>query len=301
MDAVMNGAIAGATTVLITNPFDLAKTRLQAQGELVAEGHYKRAYSGVINTLIKTSSSEGLLAIQKGLQAAIVFQIIMNGLRFGSYEIVKDIANEQFHLYNSHGYVKVLSNIGISAGVGCFSAFVSSPFNMIKTRLMLQTKDLPCGNRYNYSGLIDAISQIFKLEGLKGLYAGSSIMALRTGLGSAIQLPVFDFTKEHGKQWIKNQTELNMLASANATLWLCLMTCPVEVALTRYFNQQFDKYGNPTVYQGCFHAIKIIFQSEGFLGLYKGLGGLFFRSGPQSFISLLIVNQLNSLRNSKKQ
>jgi len=28
MDAVMNGAIAGATTVLITNPFDLAKTRL---------------------------------------------------------------------------------------------------------------------------------------------------------------------------------------------------------------------------------------------------------------------------------
>lgn len=38
MDALINGAIAGATTVLITNPFDLAKTRLQAQGELVAEG-----------------------------------------------------------------------------------------------------------------------------------------------------------------------------------------------------------------------------------------------------------------------
>lgn len=46
----------------------------------------------------------------------------MNGLRFGTYEIVKDIVNESFHLYNTHGPIKVLSNIGISASVGCFSA-----------------------------------------------------------------------------------------------------------------------------------------------------------------------------------
>lgn len=44
-------------------------------------------------------------------------------------------------------------------------SFVSSPFNMIKTRLMLQTKDLPCGNRYNYSGLFDAVYKIFQAEG----------------------------------------------------------------------------------------------------------------------------------------
>lgn len=46
----------------------------------------------------------------------------MNGLRFGTYEIVKDIAYDQFHLYNTHGYVKVLSNIVISASVGAYSA-----------------------------------------------------------------------------------------------------------------------------------------------------------------------------------
>ncbi|CAD8176385.1 unnamed protein product [Paramecium octaurelia] len=64
MDAVLIGAIAGATTFLIKNLFDLAKTRSQTQGEFVAEGYYKRAYSGVINTLIKTSTSEGILDIQ---------------------------------------------------------------------------------------------------------------------------------------------------------------------------------------------------------------------------------------------
>lgn len=33
-------------------------------------------------------------------------------------------------------------------------------------------------------------------------------------------------------------------------------------------------------YKGCAHAIGLIFKSEGIIGLYKGLGGLFFRSGP---------------------
>lgn len=30
---------------------------------------------------------------------------------------------------------------------------------------MLQTKDLPCGNRYHYSGLFDAVYKIFQVEG----------------------------------------------------------------------------------------------------------------------------------------
>ncbi|CAD8088278.1 unnamed protein product [Paramecium sonneborni] len=122
MDAVLNGAIARATTILITNPFDLAKTRLQAQGELVAEDHFKTTYSGVINTLMKTSQSEGLFGVQKGLQAALVLQVIMNGLRFGTYEIVNDIANKYLYLYNSYGYVKVfriLKNIKYEDQVLC--------------------------------------------------------------------------------------------------------------------------------------------------------------------------------------
>ncbi|CAD8176387.1 unnamed protein product [Paramecium octaurelia] len=196
-------------------------------------------------------------------------------------------------------------------------SFVFSPFNMIKTRLMLSTKDSPCRNRHHYSGQLIPIHK-FKNRRPYQIQQNNKLIWFmldhplwHSELGQGLQLNcLFLNSHEHEKQGIKIQTELNMFASANATLWLCLFTCPVKVALTRYFNQQFyneiieykfNQYRNSTVYKGCSHVIKIIFYSEGFLGLYKGLWGLFFRSGPQSFISLLILNQQNNLRNQKKQ
>ena len=67
MQPIINGSIAGSLAVLITNPFDLAKTRLQLQGELKAHGTYEKHYRGVIDSLRKTIREEGKYSVYKGL------------------------------------------------------------------------------------------------------------------------------------------------------------------------------------------------------------------------------------------
>ena len=67
MQPIINGSLAGSLAVLITNPFDLAKTRLQLQGELQAYGTYEKHYRGVIDALRRTIREEGKYSVYKGL------------------------------------------------------------------------------------------------------------------------------------------------------------------------------------------------------------------------------------------
>ena len=56
--------------VTVSNPAEVAKTRLQLQGELVKSGGVK-VYQNTLDVLIKTSRNEGIRGIQKGLGPAV--------------------------------------------------------------------------------------------------------------------------------------------------------------------------------------------------------------------------------------
>jgi hypothetical protein len=54
----------------VSNPFEVAKTRLQLQGEL-AKGGGVKVYNNAIDTLAKTWRNEGLRGLQRGLSPAV--------------------------------------------------------------------------------------------------------------------------------------------------------------------------------------------------------------------------------------
>ena len=56
--------------VTFSNPAEVAKTRLQLQGELVKSGGVK-VYQNTLDVLIKTGRNEGIRGIQKGLGPAV--------------------------------------------------------------------------------------------------------------------------------------------------------------------------------------------------------------------------------------
>lgn len=45
----MLGALASCGAVLISNPFDVLKTRMQLQGELKSRGHYAVIYKNIFH------------------------------------------------------------------------------------------------------------------------------------------------------------------------------------------------------------------------------------------------------------
>lgn len=58
----------------VSNPAEVAKTRLQLQGEL-AKGGGVRVYNNAIDVLTKTWKNEGIRGIQRGLGPAVSFAV----------------------------------------------------------------------------------------------------------------------------------------------------------------------------------------------------------------------------------
>lgn len=57
---------------------EVAKTRLQLQGELAKGGGGKRVYTSAVDVLRKTWKNEGMRGVQRGLPPAYVYQASRN-------------------------------------------------------------------------------------------------------------------------------------------------------------------------------------------------------------------------------
>jgi solute carrier family 25 protein 34/35 len=62
--------LIGLLQVTVSNPFEVAKTRLQLQGELAKGGGIK-VYNNAADVLAKTWRNEGIRGLQRGLSPAV--------------------------------------------------------------------------------------------------------------------------------------------------------------------------------------------------------------------------------------
>ena len=58
-----------AAAAVFTNPFDVAKVRMQLQGEALSGG--ARMYAGSFDCIYKTFKAEGIAGTQRGLTASV--------------------------------------------------------------------------------------------------------------------------------------------------------------------------------------------------------------------------------------
>ena len=76
------GGAAACTAVTVSNPFEVAKVRMQLQGELSRNGG-ERVYRNVGDVLSKTWRNEGIKGLQRGLVPAVCpssFKCLLCGL-----------------------------------------------------------------------------------------------------------------------------------------------------------------------------------------------------------------------------
>nr|XP_013009394.1 solute carrier family 25 member 34 isoform X2 [Cavia porcellus] len=123
------GASACCLACVFTNPLEVIKTRLQLQGELQAPGTYPRLYRGLVASVAAVARADGLWGLQKGLAAGLLYQGLMNGVRFYCYSLMC-----QTGLSQQPG-----GTVVAGAVAGALGAFVGSPAYLIKTQLQAQT------------------------------------------------------------------------------------------------------------------------------------------------------------------
>lgn len=139
---------------------------------------------------------------------------------------------------------------------------------------------------------------MYKKFGILGLWRGATGAVLRVSVGSAAQLSTFSTTKdiiERRKIFKKDSFLIGVSASFCSSFVVCIAMTPFDVVSTRLYNQGVDGAGRGLLYSGVLDCIAKIFNQEGFLGFYKGIGAHYFRLGPHTMLNLVFWSELRKL------
>lgn len=254
------GFVGGATQVLVGQPFDLVKVRLQT-GQAASP----------IEAVTKIFQHEGILAFYKGTTAPLIGVGACVSVQFYAFHEAKRRILQKTHqpqLTYSQIYIA-----GASAGIA--NTIISAPVEQL--RILLQTQ-----KTNTYKGPVDAIKQIKNSYGLRGLFRGAGITAIREAQAYGIWFLTYEFlmnqaSKKVSRQEIPTWKLLMFGGLAGEALWLA--SYPVDVIKTQI---QSDKFGSARKYNGAWDAVKKTYVASGIKGFWKGIAPTLLRAIPAS-------------------
>lgn len=180
------GMSAGVTeAIVIVAPFEVLKTRLQAQ---VGLDKTKLKYKGPADALVKITREEGILALWNGVVPTIFRNATNQAFNFMSYDIFRRM------LWNAEKEDKLAfwQTIITGAMAGGIGPLVNSPADIIKTRLMRQKRVQIGDADIKYKGAVDAFRKIWAEEGFIAFYKGLGPRLARIAPGQAITWTVVE-------------------------------------------------------------------------------------------------------------
>lgn len=151
------GGTAGGLAIAVFNPTEVMKTQMQSASTTVT---MRQVASRVIAT-------RGFAGLWAGLPPNVTRCFLVNAARLGTYDQTK-------HMLLPYLGDTFWSFLGASAVAGFASAAISTPSDVVKTRLMDQA-----GGREVYTGMVDAFTSIVRVEGPMALYTGFNPIFVR--------------------------------------------------------------------------------------------------------------------------
>eukprot|EP00501_MAST-03F_sp_TOSAG23-6_P001930 GSMAST32.ASY1.ANO1.2011.1 assembled CDS len=277
----MLSSVAACVAEISTFPFDIIKTRLQAQA-LISQPKYR----GFFATGVGIFREEGMLRLYRGLSPACLRHCIYSGFRVMSYEVLRDKVFGK----NIDGSFPLWKGLLAGMCAGAMGQFFASPTDLVKVQLQLDGKLATP----RYSGTIDAFKSIYRRGGMRGLWKGWVPNCQRAALVQMGDLTTYDASK----QFILRETDLpdnaivHTLASGISGVVAATLGAPSDVIKTRIMNQPTDpKTGRGVLYHSSFDCLKKTVSQEGFMALYKGWFPTWMRMAPWSLIFFLTFEQ----------
>jgi len=228
---------------------------------------------------------EGLKGFWRGLTPALMRIGTANSVYFHFLELFsKPVASFQFN--------QRINDFVTSSSARIISTLMINPLTMLKTRM-----ELP-GDQFNYKGVYDGVSKVYKKEGFKAFFKGAGACMFRDVPFAGLYYTLLNYSKEHlskfGVQASANTIVSGMVAGLIATT----ATHPFELIRTHL--QVSSNEGPAGAQKGIFRGLYEIQKSEGTLGLFKGLQARLMRK-PLSNALTFTFFEIFSKNNSKKE
>mmetsp|Transcript_43979 Transcript_43979/g.101679 ORF Transcript_43979/g.101679 Transcript_43979/m.101679 type:complete len:292 (+) Transcript_43979:140-1015(+) len=166
---IVAGAGSGAIASALANPTDLVKVRMQTDGmNKGPDGNcLPKKYNGMIHCFFTTIREEGVLSLWKGVGPTVGRATALAAAELATYDEVK-MQFKANKVFTQDGLPLHISTATIA---GYVSTVASSPFDVVKSRVMGQPLDAK-GMGTRYSGMVDCFVKICSTEGPVALYNG---------------------------------------------------------------------------------------------------------------------------------
>lgn len=300
---VLAGISSGIVASLFTCPLDVVKTQKQS-GVVLADS----ASQSTAAFLQRIWQREGLRGLYRGLSPALLAYIPTFGIYFPAYHFFKGFYGrrlfEELASTNRQQTASPMVHILASTSAGAFSTTLTNPLWLIRTRMMIQSRD---STPFFYTST---------WNGLRGLWEEGGVRALGKGLAPAafgllhtiIYFPIYEHLKtvfsQRQQQQSGNDSYLGapwiLLASMSAKLIATIGAYPHEVLRTHI--QKHDTRHRLSCGRGVgiVSGCRDIYARRGIGGFYRGLPTSLIRAVPATgiiFVTFEKVLQLFSAQN----
>lgn len=190
---LLSGCTARIFAVTVVSPLELLRTKMQSE---------KMSYSDVRVAFSKLIQQYGIRGLFKGLQATIVRDAPFSGIYWTSYEAYKRL--------RGIGQPDFFQAFLGGAFAGCIAATITCPFDVIKTHQQIEFGEKFLfsgngngngnGNKKKMTGTIDTMSNIIRVSGIKGFYAGLIPRLFKVVTACAVMISTYEYGKSffHG-------------------------------------------------------------------------------------------------------
>lgn len=187
------GAAAGGITSFVLNPFEVIKCQMQVMNsDAVASSGNGRKYNGFIDCVIQTVKNEGIAkGLYRGQMSLMLREIPGNFCWYGVYE---GVCYSQIPEGGSKRDLGPSTHLigGAAAGVAYWTAFY--PADTVGSQLRANPA-------YASRGFMEIFLDIYKKEGVAGLYRGWGITAMRAAPAHALIFAMYEQTVAMFRRW----------------------------------------------------------------------------------------------------
>ncbi|KAI9738228.1 MAG: hypothetical protein M1834_008726 [Cirrosporium novae-zelandiae] len=266
------GAAGGIAQVLLGQPFDIVKVRLQTTAR----------YSNALDCAAKIFKDEGPLAFYKGTLTPLVGIGACVSVQFGAFHYAR-------RWFEGANIEKSPLNPGLSysqyfaagAFAGITNSVLSGPIEHVRIRLQTQ----PHGAQRLYRGPVDCVRKLSSHEGvLKGLFRGEVVTILREAQAYGFWFLTFEYLMNADAR--RNKVDRKDISTtkvgfygglAGEALWLA--SYPFDVTKSK---MQSDGFGNDMKFKSMTDCVRQTYTKEGWRGFWKGIGPTLLRAMPVS-------------------